>query len=67
MRSSEVASRAGVNVQTLRYYERRGILPEPKRSGSGYRAYDDQAVRTAPEAQIGRSVIVGFARLVELV
>jgi DNA-binding transcriptional MerR regulator len=46
MRSSEVASRAGVNVQTLRYYERRGILPEPKRSGSGYRAYDDQAVRT---------------------
>lgn len=33
MRSSEVASQAGVNVQTLRYYERRGILPEPKRSG----------------------------------
>lgn len=35
-----------MNVQTLRYYERRGILPEPDRSGSGYRAYDDQAVRT---------------------
>lgn len=46
MRSSEVASRAGVNVQTLRYYERRGILPEPQRSESGYRAYDAQAVRT---------------------
>ncbi|HUB71215.1 MAG TPA: MerR family transcriptional regulator [Acidimicrobiales bacterium] len=46
MRSSEVASRAGVNVQTLRYYERRGILAEPRRSGSGYRSYDDQAVRT---------------------
>ncbi|MGH8994559.1 MAG: MerR family transcriptional regulator [Acidimicrobiales bacterium] len=46
MRSSEVASQAGVNVQTLRYYERRGILPEPKRSGSGYRSYDAQAVRT---------------------
>lgn len=46
MRSSEVASQAGVNVQTLRYYERRGILPEPRRSGSGYRAYDAQAVRT---------------------
>ncbi len=46
MRSSEVASQAGVNVQTLRYYERRGILPEPQRSGSGYRSYDAQAVRT---------------------
>jgi DNA-binding transcriptional MerR regulator len=46
MRSSEVASRAGVNVQTLRYYERRGILPEPPRSDSGYRSYDGQAVRS---------------------
>jgi Hg(II)-responsive transcriptional regulator len=46
MRSSEVASRAGVNVQTIRYYERRGILPEPARTGSGYRSYDDHAVRT---------------------
>ncbi len=46
MRTSEVASRAGVSVQTLRYYERRGILAEPKRSEGGYRAYDAQAVRT---------------------
>ena len=46
MRSSQVAARAGVNVQTLRYYERRGLLPEPERSGSGYRAYGDDAVRT---------------------
>lgn len=42
---SEVADAAGVNVQTLRYYERRGLLPEPKRSGSGYRAYTRDAVR----------------------
>jgi DNA-binding transcriptional MerR regulator len=46
MRSSEVASAAGVNVETLRYYERRGILPEPQRSDCGYRSYDVQAVRT---------------------
>ena len=46
MRSSEVALQAGVNVQTLRYYERRGILPEPRRSVSGYRSYDTHAVRT---------------------
>jgi MerR family transcriptional regulator, mercuric resistance operon regulatory protein len=35
-----------VNVETLRYYERRGIIPEPARSSAGYRAYDAQAVRT---------------------
>lgn len=39
MRTGEVALRAGVNTQTLRYYERRGLLPEPPRSGSGYREY----------------------------
>ncbi|MER2224823.1 MAG: MerR family DNA-binding transcriptional regulator, partial [Rhodococcus sp. (in: high G+C Gram-positive bacteria)] len=34
MRSSELATRAGVNVQTLRYYERRGLLQQPPRSAS---------------------------------
>jgi Hg(II)-responsive transcriptional regulator len=46
MRSSQVAVQAGVNIQTLRYYERRGLLPEPDRTGSGYRCYSDDAVRT---------------------
>jgi DNA-binding transcriptional MerR regulator len=40
-----VAEEAGVNTQTLRYYERRGLLPEPQRSRSGYRAYTTDAVR----------------------
>lgn len=39
MRTSQVADRAGVNTQTLRYYERRGLLPEPPRSPAGYRDY----------------------------
>lgn len=38
--TGEVAERAGVNIQTVRYYERRGLLPEPARLPSGYRAYD---------------------------
>jgi Hg(II)-responsive transcriptional regulator len=46
MRSSQVAAEAGVNVQTLRYYERRGLLPEPDRLDSGYRSYGTDAVRT---------------------
>jgi Hg(II)-responsive transcriptional regulator len=45
VRTSEVAAQAGVNRQTLRYYERRGLLPEPERTHSGYRAYTPDAVR----------------------
>src|SRR5690606_5344216 len=39
MRIGEFARKAGVNVQTVRYYERRGLLPEPERRESGYREY----------------------------
>ena len=45
MRVGEVAERAGVNVETLRYYERRGLLPEPDRMPSGHRRYDEETVR----------------------
>ena len=45
LRTSEVAAQAGVNVQTLRYYERRGILEAPRRGSSGYRDYPRETVR----------------------
>jgi DNA-binding transcriptional MerR regulator len=45
VRTGEVAAQAHVNAQTLRYYERRGLLREPVRTPSGYRDYDDDAVR----------------------
>lgn len=41
----EVAGEAGVNTQTLRYYERRGILGRPRRTSSGYRVYSPETVR----------------------
>jgi glutaredoxin 3 len=41
----ELARQAGVNVETLRYYERRQLLPRPPRSASGYRLYPQDAVR----------------------
>jgi DNA-binding transcriptional MerR regulator len=59
MRTSEVAARARVNPQTLRYYERRGLLPEPERSASGYRAYSSQAVQIV--RFIKRAQDLGFA------
>lgn len=45
LKTGEVAARAGVNVQTLRYYERRGLLKEPERRPSGYREYPPDAVQ----------------------
>src|SRR4051812_17580408 len=45
MRIGATAAQAGVNVQTLRYYERRGLLPRPPRRPSGYREFPDDAVR----------------------
>jgi MerR family transcriptional regulator, mercuric resistance operon regulatory protein len=39
MRIGELASRAGVNVQTIRFYERRRLLSHPPRTPSGYRSY----------------------------
>src|SRR5712692_10034534 len=41
---SKVATAADVNVQTIRYYERRGLVPTPRRTPSGYRQYTDDAV-----------------------
>src|SRR5690606_16174665 len=44
LRSGQVAERAGVNPQTLRYYERRGLTAEPRRSSGGHRAYPPETV-----------------------
>lgn len=44
MRISELAGQAGVNPKTVRYYESIGVLPEPPRTSSGYRDYDDSYV-----------------------
>lgn len=44
LRSGQLADAAGVNLQTLRYYERRGLLDEPKRSIGGHRLYPPESV-----------------------
>lgn len=44
MKTGELAKRAGVNVETLRFYERKGLLPEPPRRESGIRKYPEESV-----------------------
>ena len=54
MRIGELATRSGVSIDTVRFYERRGVLPTPERKPSGYRIYNDSTVeriRLAKELQ----------------
>jgi MerR family copper efflux transcriptional regulator len=44
MRIGELGELAGLSTKTIRYYEDIGILPEPERTPSGYRDYDDVAL-----------------------
>jgi DNA-binding transcriptional MerR regulator len=44
LRVGELAKEAGVPSDTVRYYERAGLLPPPRRTAGGYRAYDGGAL-----------------------
>ena len=45
MTIGRLAKEAGVNIDTIRYYERNGLIPEPVRRASGYREYEVADVR----------------------
>lgn len=54
MRIGELSRKAGVNLQTIRFYERKGLLREPRRTAAGYRDYsstDFEQVRFIRECQ----------------
>jgi Cd(II)/Pb(II)-responsive transcriptional regulator len=42
MRISELAKRTNCDIETIRYYEKSGLLPEPARTSSGYREYQPE-------------------------
>lgn len=46
MRTGELARRAGVNIETLRFYERQKLLQEPSRTAGGYRDYSEHDLET---------------------
>jgi DNA-binding transcriptional MerR regulator len=65
MRIGEVAEQAGVSVETLRYYERRGLLPEPIRSVGGHRDYDSDTVRFVRAVKETQSLGFSLAEIEE--
>ncbi|KQY57382.1 MULTISPECIES: MerR family transcriptional regulator [unclassified Nocardioides] len=66
LRAGQVADAAGVNVETLRYYERRGIIPEPDRSLGGHRLYSDATVTTLRVIKAAQRLGFTLAEVTEL-
>jgi len=65
MRVGEVAERAGVNIETLRYYERRRLLPAPERTPGGHRRYDEETVRFLGAIKEAQAVGFTLAEIAE--
>lgn len=67
----QLARRTGCHLETIRYYEKIGLLPDPPRSASGYRIYDETDVRRlrfilrARELGFGLEEIRGLLHLVD--
>lgn len=59
LRIGELAKQTGVSVETLRFYEKQGLLNSPARSASGYRLYDEHTTKRV--AFILRAKAVGFS------
>jgi MerR family copper efflux transcriptional regulator len=55
----QLAKKANVNLETIRYYERRGLIPEPPRNKSGHREYSLEAVKRTEF--IKRTQALGFS------
>ncbi|MDH0614135.1 MULTISPECIES: helix-turn-helix domain-containing protein [Hyphomicrobiales] len=54
-----LSERSGVNIETIRYYEKIGVMPEPARSAGGYRVYGNDHTRRLHFVRRGREL--GFS------
>lgn len=66
MRIGELAGTAGVEVETIRYYEREGLLPAPERNLSGYRQYRAEHLEELHFIRHCRSLDMSLAEIREL-
>jgi MerR family mercuric resistance operon transcriptional regulator len=55
----EISRRTGVNIETIRYYERIGIVPKPSRTQGGHRSYDSEQMKRLAFIRRGREL--GFS------
>lgn len=56
MKRGELAAISGCNAETIRYYEKIGLIPEPSRAANGYREYDEEHRERLNFVQRGREL-----------
>lgn len=69
MKIGELATTCAVATQTIRYYERRGLLPPAERAANGYRSYDDSAadrIRFIQRAQAAGLTLAEIAGVIQV-
>jgi MerR family mercuric resistance operon transcriptional regulator len=66
LRIGQLAERARVNVQTVRFYERRGLIAEPERTAAGYRRYPPDVVRRIRFIKRAQDIGFSLSEIMEL-
>ncbi|MCJ0975446.1 Cd(II)/Pb(II)-responsive transcriptional regulator [Pseudomonas sp. PS1] len=61
MRIGELSAAAGVDVETIRYYEKIGLMPAPERGANGYRAYSERQLAQLTFIRHCRALDIGLA------
>ena len=61
MRIGELSTAAGVDVETIRYYEKVGLMPSPERGANGYRSYSQKQLAQLVFIRHCRALDIGLA------
>ena len=52
MKIHELSKQSGIHLETIRYYEKMGLMPEPKRLANGYRDYDEASLKQSQHCEV---------------
>ena len=63
MKIHELSKQSGIHLETIRYYEKMGLMPEPKRLANGYRDYDEASLKQLKFIKTCRTLDVSLAEI----
>lgn len=63
MKINELSKQSGIHLETIRYYEKMGLMPEPKRLANGYRDYDEASLKQLKFIKTCRALDLSLAEI----
>ncbi|MFZ7234221.1 MerR family transcriptional regulator [Avibacterium avium] len=66
MKINQFSQRSGVHLETIRFYEKKGLLPTPKRDANGYRQYDEDDLNVLQFIKICRTLDFSLEEIKQL-